>query len=186
MAFTQNLSQRIGQLKKLLQDGERVAKEKKHWEIRRRGISEAEWLEKAQENRKRPLSGVLCCPPALPQKAVKTEPAHLPGWPQGWGPDEQRYTMRTVPGKPSLATVQLCRRKRLRGENPATQRAPSHLRGQTRLLLSLRWWMNGTRTRPHPEDQGELWEGTFFSTQGSIQDLKRRWFCLKDETGLPW
>ena len=42
MAFTQNLTQRIGQPEKLLQDGERVAKEKKHWEIWRRGISEAE------------------------------------------------------------------------------------------------------------------------------------------------
>ena len=42
---------------------------------------------------------------------------------------------RTVPGKPSLAVVQLRRKERPRGENSTTQRPPSHLRCQTRLQI---------------------------------------------------
>lgn len=69
------------QLKGPLHDGEGTAKEKKRWEIRRKGIS-AMSREEAKENVKGPFTGVLCSLVRLlwAQKAVEAEPAHvLPG-----------------------------------------------------------------------------------------------------------
>lgn len=66
------------QLKGPLHNGEGTAKEKKRWEIRRKGISETS-REEAKENVKGLFTGALCSLFQLlrAQKAAEAEAAHL-------------------------------------------------------------------------------------------------------------
>lgn len=80
MAFTQNLTQRISQLKKLLQDGEGWPRKRNTGKYEEEGFQKVnDRRESSREEKEAPFRCAVRCPPALPQKAVETEPAHLPG-----------------------------------------------------------------------------------------------------------
>ena len=79
MAFTQNLTQRISQLKKLLQDGEGWPRKRNTGKYEEEGFQKLnDRRESSRGEREAPSRCAVLCPPALPQKAVKTEPAHVP------------------------------------------------------------------------------------------------------------